>query len=798
MRRSLQFAARRSKPNWCARGSGQTVGWRAQDQKKATHLEPTAQPSTTRAAVPARPSLKVGERLLARLRALRGASLERRIFVVAAASLLPLAILSSVTLVTAARDQKARLLDAHTQTARTLSTAVDSQIQSAVASLDALAASPRLAQADLPAFQRELRELLNRRSGWLNVVLSTPDARQVMNALSPLHRALPPPLGAEAVLAAAGSGRPVVSNLVPSLVLQQQAFGVNIPVAMGGEPRFVLTAVISPASLSEMAARHPVPEEGVVTIVDRNQHVVARSRNAQQWLGRAASGPLLARLQGSRPSGWVESLTLDGAPVYSVYHTSSSSGWSVIIGMPRGNIDSPLRWSYLAFGASIAISVILGLLAAGGAGRTIVRPVRELESSAASVGRGEPPRVPVTALPEVRRVGEALVSAHLQREQALHRERDARRGAEQASKAKDEFLAMLGHELRNPLAAISTAAHLLERQRDELKPLHANAVAIVTRQARHLARMTDDLLDAGRIVLGKIALDRAPMDLAHSVQAAMAALRSGGQLEGHVVSVEAAPAWIIGDATRIEQVTLNLVTNAVKYTPQGGAIRVEVFRDGADAVLRVCDAGLGLDAELLSRVFDLFVQGERSIDRSQGGLGIGLTLVRRLAELHGGTVAARSDGAGCGTEFIVRLPAIEPPHPTPSPAQASRSVPALRIALIEDNEDVRGGLRQLLELDGHAVLEAGDGRAGLALLRSRDVDVALVDIGLPLLGGLEIARTVRAEGRRGLVMIAMSGYGGDRDRARGLESGFDAYLVKPVEPRVLKAALEAKFAVGPP
>src|SRR5690606_13316957 len=192
---------------------------------------------------------------------------------------------------------------------------------------------------------------------------------------------------------------------------------------------------------------------------------------------------------------------------------------------------------------------------------------------------------------EVRRVGEALVSAHQQRERALERERDARRVAEGASKAKDEFLAMLGHELRNPLAAISTASQLLERGREQLAPLQASAATIVARQVRHLARMTDDLLDAGRIVLGKIVLTRSRMDLAQGVQAALAAMRNSGQLDRHVVTIDATPAWTDGDPTRIEQITLNLLANAAKYTPDGGSIHIQVCREGGDAVLRVADTG---------------------------------------------------------------------------------------------------------------------------------------------------------------------------------------------------------------
>src|SRR5690606_29604699 len=394
------------------------------------------------------------------LASLRVATLERRIFLVAAASLLPLALLTSATLFTAARTQQARLLEAHAQTAQALAAAVDSQLGNVIASLDALASSPRLDQEDFAGLQEVSHELLARRPDWLNLVVSTPDAAPVMNTSMPLDEGPPSWITPKSVAEAVHLRAPLISDLEWGPVIQQHAFGVHVPVQRGGEVRFVLTAVISPAFLNDVVKVHPVPEGGVVTIADRSQRVLARSRNAGTWLGREATGPLRERLSGEARTGWVASRTLDGAPVYSVYHTSAFSGWSAIIGTPQQVIDAPLRRSYLAFGASFLISVILGLLAAVRVGHTIVRPVRELESSAASVGRGEAPQVPQTHLPEVRRVGEALVSAHQQRERALERERDARRVAEGASKAKDEFLAMLGHELRNPLAAISTASQL--------------------------------------------------------------------------------------------------------------------------------------------------------------------------------------------------------------------------------------------------------------------------------------------------------------------------------------------------
>jgi len=247
--------------------------------------------------------------------------------------------------------------------------------------------------------------------------------------------------------------------------------------------------------------------------------------------------------------------------------------------------------------------------------------------------------------------------------------------------------------------------------------------------------------------------------------------------------------WIDADATRIEQVTNNLLTNAVKYTPAGGAIELRVSAEDGHAVLRVKDSGVGIAPNLLPHIFDLFVQGERTLDRRAGGLGIGLTLVRRLVQLHGGTIEARST-PGQGSEFTVRLPAIEPPRRVPREREAG-GVPDSRrrkVGIVEDNEDALAALRSLLELDGHSVWSESDGVGGLAAVVERRPDVAVIDIGLPGLDGFELAKRSRAAGYAGR-MIALSGYGQDRDIQRALQSGFDAHLVKPVNPEALRRML---------
>jgi len=372
----------------------------------------------------------------------------------------------------------------------------------------------------------------------------------------------------------------------------------------------------------------------------------------------------------------------------------------------------------------------------------------------------------------------------------LIRTRAARAEAEAASQAKDQFLAMLGHELRNPLGAISSAVSVLGQSST---PGHdRRAREVIAHQTEHLSRLVADLLDVTRGTLGKIELVRTAIDVAAAVRRCLATLDSTEKLGQHVVTVDAEPVWVEADGVRIEQIVMNLMSNALKFTPRGGAIKVAVRREGDDAVLRVADEGAGISAELLPVVFDLFVQGERNLDRRAGGLGVGLSLVRRLVELHGGRVEAASPGQGRGSVFTVRLPAMvdAPPAPGPSveaPARAQRQ----RILVVEDNADNREMMRVLLESGGHEVHEAADGVSGVELAVQLEPDVVLIDIGLPGIDGYQVARQIRAKLRDRSRLIALSGYGQQKDRERAFDAGFDDHLLKPVDPARLLVVLSA-------
>jgi len=367
--------------------------------------------------------------------------------------------------------------------------------------------------------------------------------------------------------------------------------------------------------------------------------------------------------------------------------------------------------------------------------------------------------------------------------------------AEQESQAKDEFMAMLAHELRNPLSAISAAVQVLEASNGQDSPA-LRARSIIGRQVHHLARLVDDLLDVGRVMTGKIALDRRPIDFADLVHRAVAVC--GERQNGQRLEISSQGVWIDGDLVRMEQIVNNIVGNAVKYTPGGGSIRVRVYAEGGDAVLRVEDNGYGIAPELLPRVFDLFVQGERTLDRAQGGLGIGLTLVRRLVELHGGSVSALSEGPGRGSTFTVRLPKVAAPQNTqPALTQSPCASFSRRVLVIEDNRDAREMFRMMLELAGHEVLEAEEGLAGLELLKATRPDVAVIDVGLPGLNGYEIARRFREEPDAERVMlVALTGYGTPEAVERSRQAGFDHHLIKPVNAEALQEIMRGEERGG--
>jgi signal transduction histidine kinase/ActR/RegA family two-component response regulator len=370
----------------------------------------------------------------------------------------------------------------------------------------------------------------------------------------------------------------------------------------------------------------------------------------------------------------------------------------------------------------------------------------------------------------------------------------------EASRRKDQLLAALAHELRNPLGPVRNAVQLLRLKGDDAKTA-ARAREIIDRQVGHMARLVDDLLDVSRLAGGRIELQRERLDLGRLVRQAVGDRRGVLEARGLRIGIEVpdTPVWIHGDATRLEQVLGNLLDNAAKFTDVDGEVQVHLEESGPDgAVLTVRDDGVGLCPEMKARMFEPGAQADRSLDRSRGGLGLGLALARGIVELHGGLIAAESEGPGSGTQVTIRLKR-EPELPALSaePHVVEAPVPRLRVLVVEDNEDAAETLRLLIEASGHDVNVAHNGTDGVAAARRVCPDVVVCDIGLPGMDGFAVAGSLRGHPATSAVrLIALTGYGGEEDRGRARDAGFDAHLVKPVDPRLLLEQIGSSLSAG--
>jgi signal transduction histidine kinase/CheY-like chemotaxis protein len=355
---------------------------------------------------------------------------------------------------------------------------------------------------------------------------------------------------------------------------------------------------------------------------------------------------------------------------------------------------------------------------------------------------------------------------------------------------RDQFLAMLGHELRNPLAAIMLAIETIPSGPGET--FFARQRAIIERQSRHLARLVDDLLDVARVTSGKVRLQLAPIDVTEVVERCVSGAELGARSHRIDLRAELAPhpIYIDGDLVRVEEILNNLIANALKYSPQGARVSVRVRRERASCVIEVADTGIGMTPGALERVFDLFVQVDASLDRSRGGLGIGLTLVRSLVQLHRGTITAKSDGLGRGSTFVVELPLSRsaPRGDAPPTLVAVGDTERQRVLIVEDNVDLLEMTRDLLEQDNCEVVGASDGIDGLRRLLEWEPDVGFIDIGIPGIDGYGVAAEARKKGV-GAYLVAMTGYGQPEDQRRAIEAGFDRHVTKPVGGAALREAL---------
>jgi signal transduction histidine kinase len=721
--------------------------------------------------------------------------LRRRLIVLAIAALVPLGLIAGLGLVELVARQREEARRAGLELTRALATAVDGELGRSISVLEAVVSASALGSDDLAAFHHRMVRVVQTQPYWRAIVLVEPNGKPVVHSGFSFGAPLPPLADTASLEMVRKISAPVITSLAPARAGETEGanldFSVRVPVVVAGELRYIAIALIDPSAIVEILRRQRVPSDWVISIFDRAGQRVARSRRHEENLGKPGAPSVIALMAQPEDEGWGRTTAVEGDPVYTAYCRVKGVGWTVATGIPESVVDGAAWYTALLFGGGWLLSIAVGMIAASFVARSITNPIAALRRATEALGRRDPLSPPVTAIVEIARVGESLAGAaderargERERELLLRREQHARAAAEAANRAKDEFLAMLGHELRNPLGAVANAIALLDRV-SPTSDVAAGARQIIARQTAHLTRLTDDLLDAARAITGKIVLTRKPLDLAEIAARALDTIDVGARrLVRDLRSV-----WVDGDATRIEQIVANLVGNAVKYTDEGGAITVSVGRESGDAVMRVRDDGIGMTLELTSRVFDLFVQGDHGLDRASGGLGIGLTLVHRLAELHGGSAEAASDGPGRGSLLTVRFPAIAPERAAaPVAARAPRPEPTRDVLLIEDNEDARDALGQLLAIGGHRVRTVSDGADGLASALASPPEIVLIDIGLPGIDGYEVARRLRAA-HPGLTLVALTGYGLPEDRARSLAAGFDLHLVKPIDLAMLSAVL---------
>lgn len=372
----------------------------------------------------------------------------------------------------------------------------------------------------------------------------------------------------------------------------------------------------------------------------------------------------------------------------------------------------------------------------------------------------------------------------------LTQEISERKLAENRNKTKDEFLAMLSHELRNPLSAITSAVTLINYSGNNASQVQ-RAADVITRQTKHLSHIINDLLDLSRVISGKVEINAKPLEISGLVEACIETITLAGRAKNHAISLHKETAWVNGDSDRLEQIITNLLDNAIKYTPAGGKVSIDVHAQDTEIEIVVTDSGIGIDPELLPHVFEVFVQGERKSDRRNGGLGIGLSLVQQLTVLHGGSITAHSQGAGQGSMFVLRLPKLNHGAKTPEPVIQCLPSDSYRVVVIEDNPDAREMMSLMLTSCGHTVMKAADGFEGIQTAKAEQPDVIVIDIGLPGIDGYEVARRLKDEAyTAGIPLIALTGYGQERDKQSALAAGFTTHLTKPVELDGLMGAIK--------
>lgn len=723
--------------------------------------------------------------------------LRLRLFLLAASGLAPFALVLLLASAYLAQERQAETQQSAVELSRALATAVDAELRSTISLLENLAIAAELQRLEPRQLQGNTFAPLAKRvlesQQWRTIVVANPRGEvliRIGEGASQARTAIEPESLAQ-----------VLSTRAPAVGVVRgtpgnETFAVRIPVMRVGELRYVLSAVVPAGQIHGVIARHQLVPTWLVGVFDQDGNRVARSR---QTTATRYSPSLEALVKAKGREGAGIARTIEGEENHAGFSRVRTSQWVVAVGIPTAEASADLYRLLLAVGTGTAASLGLLALLAWRMARSISVPIDELKQAAWSLGKGRQVELASLGVEELDEVGLALRQAAIDRDQAnarrgkVEQEREllfarleeALRLAEQANRNKDEFLALLGHELRNPLAPIMNAVHLIGLKGDDSTLPERR---IIQRQLNYVTRLVDDLLDASRITSNRFVMNLRPLRPIPVLEQTLEALRPnfGARTLKLNIAPQAREAWVLADEARLVQVFNNLLGNAIKFTAAQGTIEVSAGpTDGAvEFVIR--DDGVGMSTAELQRAFDLFYQAPSRSRGISGGLGLGLAIVKSLIGMQSGSVDVASAGPGRGTTVTVKLPLTEPVPEEPSASRAPAGAASTRVLVVDDNEDAADTLSTLLEASNFVVRVAYAPQQALEAVKSFQPEVVILDIGLPGIDGYEVARRLRGgtppfPGK----LIALTGYGQQQDVEKAKSAGFDAHLTKPVEPDVL-------------
>jgi signal transduction histidine kinase len=714
-------------------------------------------------------------------------------------AMLPGALLTGILVWRAFANNRAVTERRLVESARLDASALDREFAGIISILEALATSPALDRDDLEAFHEDASRVQATQPGWYSIVLLSPNGDQLVSTRLAWGTPLPEVNERESLKRLVDREEPVVGVIKPFQPGgAEHLFAVRVPVLREGILKYALSAVVNVETLERVVPRRlPGSEEWTRTILDPEGTIGVRTRGAETYIGTRAPEAFRALIRDVTETVSSQT-TREDIPVYAAT-SRGSYGWTAVVVVTEEGLNAPLRASMAGVLIGGGLLMLCGLAAVLRVSRRLSVDLAAATTAAEAVAEGRPLPAANGHVAETQRLHRSLATtASLLERRARERDEEIRRAdaarteAEEANQTKDQFLAVLGHELRNPLAPALTALELM-RVRDP--GAFARERGVLERQIAHMARLVNDLLDVSRLARGKVTLDRRRFELREAVDRAVDMARPLVAQHQHAlqVSVPDSGLMVEGDIDRLVQVLSNLLTNAARYTPPGGHIAL-IASASVDRVVIACeDDGPGVPPELAPKLFAPFAQGPRALDRREGGLGLGLALARMFTELHGGTIQVepREPGTG-GSRFVVTLPlAIAAAAEAPAePVHAAHSVPPQKILVVDDNADACEMLRSALVHAGHAVAVAANGPDAIAIAAGFLPDVGVLDIGLPGMNGYELAQRLRRSHSR-IRLIALTGYGQMEDLDAATAAGFDAHCAKPITTTVLLDHIES-------